>query len=81
MCGAAAAGAAAAAAGGSCGAAGGAPAGGCRRAVLADDGERGADRHLRPRLDEQLLDHAAREDLDLDVGLVGVDDGDDVARG
>ena len=48
-------------------------------AVLADERERRPDRHLCPGLDEQLLDHAAREDLDLDVGLVGVHVGDDVA--
>ncbi len=47
--------------------------------VLADDGERRADRHFGSRLDQHPLDHAAREDLDLDVRLVGMDDGDDVA--
>ena len=33
---------------------------GSRRAVLADHGEHRADRHLRARLDQHLLEHAAR---------------------
>ena len=48
-------------------------------AVRADQGEGSADRHTLADRHEQLVDHSRLEDLYVDVGLVGVDDGDDVA--
>ncbi len=50
-----------------------------RLSLAADDGERRPDREPSFPARQEALDHAAREDLDLDVGLVGLDDGDDVA--
>ena len=60
---------------------GGAAAGGGRRRLplLADERQGGADRDLRPGLDQELFEHAGREGLHLHVGLVRVHDGDDVA--
>ncbi len=48
-------------------------------AVELDDRQRRPDRDALADRDEELVDDAGLEDLDIDVGLVGVDDGDDVA--
>ena len=49
------------------------------RADRVQGREHGPDRHPRALRDEQLVDHAVLEDLDLDLGLARVDDRDDVA--
>ena len=56
---------------------GGSMAAACR--PRRNDGERRPDGDPLAHRDQELLDHAALEDLHVDVGLVGVDDGDDVA--